>query len=268
MAKDVNDDQNFDDFFKEAASVGLEEKPVKEVVVEDAAAAKQVEEAKAAEEAAAAKRAEEEAAVKQAEATRQAEEAAKVAERESAAAAKQAEEEAKVKAAQPTEEELAAEKEFESNWPDHAARMKKQGEEINALKQMLSEAVAELRGQIDPVLQGAQAQIDREHEATILTAHKDAFDLIPKVDEWIAKQPKYLQPGYNWVMDHGTAAEVVEFYTMFKQATGITAAPEKVETKETKVHHLAPVDSRRSATVGAIDPNDFDTAFKEAAKAV
>ena len=189
-------------------------------------------------------------------------------------AEKEAARAAEAKKVEPSAEELEADKKFREEWPDHARRMDAQKAEMDELKNLIKQQSEMIQGQLNPLIANTQEEVDQRHRAAITEKHADAFDLVPEVDKWIAEQPDFQRDAFNKVMDTGTAAQVVQLYDIFKAATGRTvekADPDAEKTRlaaeeKSKARHLTPVNSRRSVTVGAIDPQDFDGAFNQAAK--
>jgi len=127
-----------------------------------------------------------------------------------------------------------------------------------------------------PHFETLHAVADKIHHQDLTTQVEDYDDIREKVVSWVDTQPEYLQNAYNHVIDNGTADEVADLISRFKQATGtVTPAqqadtkpvpakkPERVLPKATKqaAASLAPVSSKRSVVTSGDDPNDFDGAF-------
>ena len=176
----------------------------------------------------------------------------------------------------PTAEEIAAEEQYRKDWPEHAARedrLKVQLEEVKALLTTTTEA---LKGQIAPIVDANNVSAEEKFMNTITSVHSDALALVPKVVEWIATQPKFLQPHYNAVLDGGAAADVVELLTMFKKATGMQPTnepdPEIAEQarleaeRAERLNKMKTPTSIRTSVTAEEDPDDFDAAFDVEAK--
>jgi hypothetical protein len=107
------------------------------------------------------------------------------------------------------------------------------------------------------------------------------------VQKWIAAQPKFLQPQYLAVLEKGSAAEVIELFTTYKEATKTTtettdvekaelerkaaekAAAEKAEQeKKEKLNRMKGVTTLRTSATAEDDPEDFDGAFDSMVKKV
>jgi len=183
-----------------------------------------------------------------------------------------------------TSEEQAALKEVETNFPDNAVAIKavervafaKAENAFNAKLKVLEEKFEQRFSQMGqdfaPAIATAQVVARNAHEAEILKGHPDAFDLVAKVEEWANTQPNFMKAAYNTVLDKGSAKDIVELFTLFKESTGATKtgpSPEELAAKaadkaekERKLKAQEGVRGRH--TVGeraAIDPDDFDGAF-------
>ena len=109
----------------------------------------------------------------------------------------------------------------------------------------------------------------------VVEAHKDYDAVYPKLEGWIKTHPAYLQSGLLKAYNEGTAEEVIDLVSRYKQATGVKpqeAAPAVPNTGEPKkpaaaaAAALAPVETKRTTPKpSGTDPNDYDSAFDEAA---
>ena len=168
-----------------------------------------------------------------------------------------------------SKEEIEAEEQFKKDWPEHAAREDRLKRELEALKDNFTKTLEMLQGQISPLAQTVQMTAQERHLQTITTAHPDALDIVPKVEEWIGTQPKIYQGEMKRIIEGGTAAEVVELLSLYKGATAppeqpVKAAPDP--TKEARLKRMeSPATARTSVTAEA-DPDDFDSAFEAEAK--
>ena len=249
----------------------------------DEAKAAATDEAKAREEAEAAE-------AKAAEELKAAEEAAKAAPPPAASAAeiakaiaealKPAEPEKKPEAPAAEEEDSPEVKEaladLEKNWGSHALAINTLLEkQAKSLKAEFAKILEPLQAQIAPVVAATAAQTQVQFETALKAAHPDAYEIIPAVEAWIEKQPAYLRPAMNHVLDHGSAAEVAEFLTDFKTATGKTvdpavkAAAEKAEAERlAKLKKMEPPTGSRTSVTTEPDPQDFESAWDAASKKV
>lgn len=160
--------------------------------------------------------------------------------------------------------------EFEKDWPDvqryDALRRRA---DYNSLVSYVFQEVAK---EISPLLSQVRTVSERSHLDDLYNAVQDYDDVRDKVIEWAGKQPAYLQPAYQHVIQQGTVDEVADLVDRFRQATGYGAqsapAPaarrresELPTATKQAAAALAPVSSKRSAVIQAQDPADFDSAF-------
>ena len=168
-----------------------------------------------------------------------------------------------------SKEEIEAEEQFKKDWPEHAAREDRLKRELEALKTTFTETLEAIQGQISPLAQTVQMTAQERHLQTITTAHPDALDIVPKVEEWIGTQPKIYQGEMKRIIDGGTAAEVVELLSLYKGATAPPEQPAKAKTdpaKEARLKRMESPTTARTAVTAEADPDDFDSAFEAEAK--
>ena len=168
-----------------------------------------------------------------------------------------------------SKEEIEAEEQFKKDWPEHAAREERLKRELEALKTTFTETLEALQGQISPLAQTVQMTAQERHLQTITTAHPDALDIVPKVEEWIGTQPKIYQGEMKRIIDGGTAAEVVELLSLYKGATAPPEQPAKAKpdpAKEARLKRMESPTTARTAVTAEADPDDFDSAFEAEAK--
>ncbi|MDX9893861.1 MAG: hypothetical protein RBS34_00345 [Desulfofustis sp.] len=91
-------------------------------------------------------------------------------------------------------------------------------QQIAALKQQ----VEMLQGQVQPVIKTAQENVVESHYKAIRDAHADADAIVDSKEfgEWMQKQPSFARDAYVQVLEHGTAGQIVEMFSAFKDATG------------------------------------------------
>ena len=113
---------------------------------------------------------------------------------------------------------------------------------------------------------------------TIQAAHPDFREAAAAIPAWIEKQPALYRPALLQAYNQGTAEQVVELLTTYKQAIGTTgAAPAQpassaaqVPPKAAPVSNaalaatLAPPAAQRSTMPTSRDPYDYESAFAEA----
>lgn len=212
-------------------------------------------------------------AAKEAEAKKAQEDAAKVVEAEKAKAAEMV-----ATAEKEVQEKIDA---VAKDFPETAEALVKLREMEKQLRQSaLAEASAvfeakleALKKELAPVISTTQRVAKSEHEKAITDKHADAFDLLDEAEKWVATQPKILQAGYNRVLDSGSAAEVVEFFDIFKEATGRNKAPGDDAAKQAEAADEAErqrklasqegVRGRQTTKKDTLDPDDFDGAFEK-----
>ena len=147
----------------------------------------------------------------------------------------------------------------------------------NIISAKLSTVVDQFDQKLAPVNAAVQQTAGNDHEAAILKAHKDAFDILPDIEKWVAGQPGILHTAYDKVLDEGTAKDVVDLITLYKDATKTgssdeetseeKAAREKAEAnKKKKLQSQEGVRGRSTTEKTAISPDDFEGAFEKFAK--
>ena len=168
-----------------------------------------------------------------------------------------------------SKEEIEAEEQFKKDWPEHVAREERLKRELEALKNTFTETLEAIQGQISPLAQIVQMTAQERHLQIITTAHPDALDIVPKVEEWIGTQPKIYQGEMKRIIEGGTAAEVVELLSLYKGATAPPEQPAKAKTdpaKEARLKRMESPATARTSVTDEADPDDFDSAFEAEAK--
>lgn len=88
----------------------------------------------------------------------------------------------------------------------------------------VNEVMEKLDAKLQP-FQAQQAKTAQElHYGAIYGAHPDADSISESAElaEWIDKQPSFAKAGYQSVLQKGTAEQIVEFFTSFKESTAKT----------------------------------------------
>lgn len=172
-----------------------------------------------------------------------------------------------------TEDELKAIEEEQAEFPEvskaWAARERVLTERF---EQKLEIALAGVQKTLEPVFQNSQAQARNSYEAEILGKHADAFDQMDALSAWISEQPAIMQKAYNNILDTAVpASEVIELFDIFKAATkpaepavAEDAAPVVDEATKKKLASQEGVRSRRTDTKKDTGPLDFESAFNQA----
>ena len=144
----------------------------------------------------------------------------------------------------------------------------------NQEKQFLA-LVQQRLAPVESVVVQSQEQL---YWQTIQAAHPDFREAAAAIPAWIEKQPALYRPALLQAYNQGTAEQVVELLTTYKQAIGTTgAAPAQpassaaqVPPKAAPVNNaalaatLAPPAAQRSTMTTSRDPNDYESAFAEA----
>lgn len=182
----------------------------------------------------------------------------------------------------PTAAEIAAQEKFRTDWPEHAAAMDKQQQQIELLQKTLTDLQTTLKAQLDPIAATVAETEQEKFLKPILEDHPDALDLYNKgiLAAWIAKQPLYLKAGYEFALNQGTSADVIEVFNAYKKAEGIPLKntdqqkDEKEEERkaaerkaaEAKLKKLEVPESVRTSVTSEPDPDDFDSGFEQEMK--
>ena len=144
---------------------------------------------------------------------------------------------------------------------------------VNQEKQILGR----MEQHLAPIQQVTVQSQAAAHMAAIQAAHPDFAQVRDALPEWIEKQPSLIQPALRQAYERGTAAEVVELLSHYKQAIGQTgAAPAQPASSAAQVQPTAapisraalaatkaPPVAKRSTVSTSRDPNDFEAAFNE-----
>lgn len=164
---------------------------------------------------------------------------------------------------------------FEKDWPDVAKAM-----DLRAKEQahaIVNHIFKEFAQEFRPVAQQVMAMRQQMHVQELHTRVNDYEDIRDKVVDWANKQPDYLRGAYQHVIQRGTPEQVQDLITRYRQEnapppaaaqTQVAAPPKQLSPAVKKAaEKLAPVQSKRSHVVRGDDPNDFDGAFEQWAKA-
>ncbi|MHA3104801.1 hypothetical protein [Acinetobacter sp. ANC 3791] len=96
-----------------------------------------------------------------------------------------------------------------------------------AVKILAGEIVNQrLKEAFTPYQQQQQISAEQAHFHTIATAHPDFESIVEsqEFNNWIGKQPSFIQSAYNTVVNQGSAAEVVDLLGLYKAETQSTQA--------------------------------------------
>lgn len=175
-------------------------------------------------------------------------------------------------------DEQAALTAFEADWPEISAASTLRMRENNF--KVVTHIFNEVQKYLNPYIKtlnqlNEQAVTSDEdaHIAAITSAHSDYDAVFDDVQAWIKEQSPARQRAFKAVAEEGTAEEVIDLISVYKEVKGLKPAPTVVSSPaiapaappatNKAVQRLTAVPSRRAATSTAGDPNDFDGAFAE-----
>lgn len=169
---------------------------------------------------------------------------------------------------------------FQAEWSDVAAPVTAliQAHVQAALANQQKQILGQVQQQMAPIQQYTAQSQEALYYGTIQATHPDFREAAAAIPGWIEKQPKIYQPRLMEIYNAGSAQDVVELISMYKQAVGSTgAAPAhpassaaQATPKQAPVAPaalaatLAPPKAQRGTVTATRDPNDADAAFKEA----
>lgn len=172
-----------------------------------------------------------------------------------------------------TEDEQKLLEEHDKEWGDLSrGEALKRRAEYRALMGHVFSEVEKVFGPVRDIVQGLAT---RTHVADIKEKVGDYTPQdVDNVTAWAKTQPKYLQDAYLGVIEGGTADEVADLVSRYREATGqpkagaseaAAASPggdvELSDEAKQAAAGLAPVDSKRSVVRQPGDPLDFDGAW-------
>lgn len=124
--------------------------------------------------------------------------------------------------------------EFKEQYPEIATML------APALQKMIDAAVSATRAEMKQELDAALAPIQKTAEDAAVDNHFETItEAIPdfealrdsgKVDEWVKTLPSFARSGAERVLNEGTATEVIELFTQYKEAAGIKPDAPKTDT--------------------------------------
>jgi hypothetical protein len=175
------------------------------------------------------------------------------------------------KKALPNEEDDLILEEFIEEFPSLEKPMK-----ILATK-IAREIVEGQMDTINPTLARVQETVEssaiEEHLGKITQAHSDWKQIHTSgaLRTWISKQPNFMQPGLNKVVEDGAAEDIIELFTAYKKATGqlktSTDSGSRSKTPAQKLKELEAVQHQSSGPpkdTKKADKNDFDAGWDDA----
>lgn len=138
---------------------------------------------------------------------------------------------------------------------------------------------AHIQQQMAPIQQVTAQSQEAMYWATVSAAHPDVNQVAGALSEWIETQPALVKSAYMSAYNSPNPADAVELLSIYKQAIGQTgAAPAQPASSAAQVKpKAAPVSKAALAATAAVptaqrskmadsrDPNDFESAWMEAA---
>lgn len=172
----------------------------------------------------------------------------------------------------PEQEKVLAD--FKKEWPEVSAgvEMMLQGAMKQAQQVITQHIFGALNPALSPVLDYYQTSAVDHQYNEIKKGHPDYDEIYENVLQWVDKQPAYLKTALEHVVAEGSAAEVVDMISRYKQEVGkvvplaksAPAVTELPESAKKVARSLGVVSSKRSAVPQSQDPTDFDGAWAEA----
>ena len=172
---------------------------------------------------------------------------------------------------------------FRKDWPDIAEAVDAQAAHAQAqmearVARLVASVVQGVYADIAPMVKTYATTEASAFRTAVLDKHNDYDAVYPKLEPWIKSQPAYLQSGMLHAYNAGSAEDVIDLVTRYKSAAGVMPqVPEppadvsgggsQSVSAAAKAAELAPVQGKRTAPKPAgEDPNDFDSAFAQAAE--
>ena len=174
------------------------------------------------------------------------------------------------KEALPNEEDDLILEEFIEEFPSLEKPMK-----ILATK-IARELVESQMSTITPTLTQVQETVESnaidEHLGKITQAHSDWRQIHKSgaLKTWISKQPNFMQPGLNKVVENGSAEDIIELFTAYKKGTGQLKTSTDSGSRKTPEQKLKELEAVRHQSSGPpkdkkkVAEDDFDSAWNEA----
>jgi len=91
---------------------------------------------------------------------------------------------------------------------------------VKELRAEMAELKKQISADLAPVMKTTNDTIAEKHFGTIRDAHKDFDDIMaaPEIMEWVDKHPGPIKAAYMNIIEHGTAKDVIDMVTAFKDA--------------------------------------------------
>lgn len=183
-----------------------------------------------------------------------------------------------------TPEEKTQLADLQKEWPDIDKMLELKARQLQF--DTLTLAFREINRIYAPVAAYVDHTQTSDHAAAIYEEHADYDQIYAPMQQWIEEQPGYMKNAYQTVAKEGTAAEVIDMISRFKEATGwkTPATPASAPapaaqpvSKAGAVTELSAAAKKAAGSMRAVitqqtgqpqgsDPNDFDAAWAEAAR--
>ena len=136
------------------------------------------------------------------------------------------------------------------------------------VKKTQAETESRIRADYAPVAKTVETDARERHFSAIRSAHSDFDVVVRDLPAWVEQQPAYLQPGYKAVLSGGTAEDVIDLVSRFKEAKGLNKpTPKPSDNPARRQAEAAEVVRTRGAPAiprGEPDKDDYESAFDEA----
>jgi hypothetical protein len=172
---------------------------------------------------------------------------------------------------------------YETDWSEvsQAEQIKRDAQ----LQHVQDVVYSDLKAVLAPIVEHMKQSKVEAHFNAIRQEHADIDDVKEDLNRWVDEQPEFVRPAFEQVLKTGSAKQVVELLNAYKQATGKTGAapevpassasngagkkPQRTPPSAGAKRALAATPStKRKDPPRQADPDDFSSAFDEAASSV
>ena len=172
---------------------------------------------------------------------------------------------------------------YETDWSEvsQAEQIKRDAQ----LQHVQDVVYSDLKAVLAPIVEHMKQSKVEAHFNAIRQEHADIDDVKEDLNRWVDEQPEFVRPAFEQVLKTGSAKQVVELLNAYKQATGKTGAapevpassasngagkkPQRTPPSAGAKRALAATPStKRKDPPRQADPDDFSSAFDEAAQSV
>lgn len=172
-----------------------------------------------------------------------------------------------------SQEEEAKLDHFRKEWPEVAEAFDLQARAL--AHSVLKYAFGQIAEQFIPLRETVEILATRTHYGDLKEKVGEYTEAErEEIVDWVKQQPTYLQKPMMSVIEEGTAEEVADLVSRYREDTGKQPAGAGEQAKEPSggdvelsdaakqaAKDMAPVNSKRSAVTKQDDPSDFDGAF-------